>query len=87
MAINITVTRTLAYIFIILGIVTVIASFIPFFYNNVKFSSVGVKNNAYFFSAVSVYIAILVFSSVILSMYRSTQALSSYVWLILDFAL
>ena len=29
----------------------------------------------------------LTISSVILSMYRSTQALSSYVWLILDFAL
>ena len=73
---NITVTRTLAYIFIILGIVTVISSFTPFFYNNVKFSSFDVKNNAYFFSAVSVYIAILVFSSVIIEVFDPSVAVS-----------
>jgi ribosomal protein S27E len=73
---NITISRDLAYVLMAAGIIMVIASFLPFFYSNTKFSSFDVKNNAYYFSAVSVYLAVLVFSSVIIEIFDPSIAAS-----------
>jgi hypothetical protein len=73
---NITVTRNLAYLFLISGIIIVIASFMPFFYNNIKFESFDLKDNEYYFSALSVYMAVLVFSSVFIEVLNPSLAVS-----------
>lgn len=74
---NITITANIAYVLIAIGIIMAIASFFPFFYNNAKFASFDVKNNAYYFSALSVYLAVLVFSSVIIEVFDPSIAISS----------
>ncbi len=73
---NIKVTRNLVYILLISGIIIVVASFMPFFYNNTKFASFNIKNNYYYFSALSVYMAVLVFSSVIIEVFNPSVAVS-----------
>jgi ribosomal protein S27E len=78
---NLRVTGSMAYILLIFGIFMAIASFLPLFYNNVKFSSFDGKNNTYFFSVVSVYIAILVFSSVIIEVFDPSIAVSAVTYM------
>ncbi len=73
---HITVTSNLAYIFIISGIIIVLASFTPFIYNSTKFASFDIKNNEYYFSALAVYMALLVFSSVIIEVFDPSIAVS-----------
>ena len=73
---NVTVTPSMAYSFIALGIILIIISFSPLFYDKIKSSSFDKTNNTYYFSALSVYIAILVFSSVLVEIFDPSIAVS-----------
>jgi hypothetical protein len=73
---NLTVTTSMAYSFIALGIILIVISFLPLFYNKIKSSSFDRMNNTYYFSALSVYIAILVFSSVLIEIFDPSIAVS-----------
>lgn len=74
---NITITSSIAYAFIALGIILIVLSFFPIFYDKIKSSGFDRNNNEFYFSAVSVYIAVLVFSSVIIEIFDPAIAVSA----------
>ena len=74
---NITITRSMAYSFIAMGIILILISFLPLFYNKIRTSSFNRTSNVFYFSAVSVYIAVLVFSSVLVEIFDPSIAVST----------
>ena len=74
---NIKITPTMAYSLMPLGIILILLSFFPLFYDKIHSSSFDRNNNAFYFSAVSVYIAVLVFSSVLVEIVDPSIAVST----------
>ena len=74
---DIKVTSTMAYSLIALGIILILLSFFPLFYNKINSSSFVSSNNAFYFSAISVYMAVLVFSSVLVEIVDPSIAVST----------